>query len=450
MNRASAPTQSARLRHWRALLGGERVVTHNLIVGSGTIVAGILGVAFQALFSHRLQPSDYGAVFAVVSLITLIGLPAGAFTLLMARASSHDRASGQGAASATLLRRGNRALLLTGTGLALVLVLTSPILARFLAVRVELLVAAAVGVPFTMALPLLIGEFQGEQRFVAFALIATGQAAFKLAGAMALGAIWGSVGIIAGISLASVVIYALGAAGLRKELSIKASERWWPSAARYLAIVLPSTLALGVLLSTDVLLVKHFFSTQLAGEYSAVAALGRAIFWGASGVAAVLFPKIIARNVRGESGSHLIAASIALVAVGGLLGFGLLSISSRGLLVAFSGIGYAAAAGYLPWYAVGMTTLGGVAVLIATHQTTGRPDFLAVLLPLTLAEPVLIVAFHQSLLQVVQVVDISMALVFGGLAALYVIQQRGNGVEQALIQLGQPTASTVPQLQVNR
>jgi O-antigen/teichoic acid export membrane protein len=450
VNRASAPAQAARLRQWRALLSGERVVAHNLIVGSGTIVAGLLGVAFQALFSHRLQPADYGALFAVVSLITLIGLPAGAFTLLMARESSRDRASGQYAASATLLRRGNRALLLTGSGLALALVLTSPILARFLAVPVELLVAAAFGIPIGMALPLLIGEFQGEQRFVAFSLIAAGQAAFKLAGALALGAIWGSVGIIAGISLATVVIYALAAGGLRQKLSIRASVQRWPAAARYLTIVVPSTLALGVLLSTDVLLVKHFFSTQLAGEYSAVAALGRAIFWGATGVAAVLFPKIVARKARGESGSHLIAASVALVALGGLVGFGLLSISSRALIVAFSGSGYAAAAGYLPWYAIGMTLLGGVAVLIATHQTTGKPDFLAVLLPLTLVEPILIVAFHQNLLQVVQVVDLSMALVFGGLAALYLVEQRGREAPPTAIPLGQPTASPVPQLQVNR
>src|ERR1700674_3316235 len=67
-----------------ALLRAERVVSHNLIVGGGTIVAGALGVAFQSLVSHQLRPADYGGVFAALTLITLIGLPASAFTLLMA------------------------------------------------------------------------------------------------------------------------------------------------------------------------------------------------------------------------------------------------------------------------------------------------------------------------------------------------------------------------------
>src|SRR5438874_7718682 len=130
-------------RGWRTLVGGERVFTHNFIVASGTVVAGGLGVIFQSLVSHRLQPADFGAVFAVVSLITLMGLPASAFTLLMARETSRDRASGNHEASAGLLRGGNRALLVAGLGLGAVLVLVSPVLDRFLAVRAEMLVAAA-------------------------------------------------------------------------------------------------------------------------------------------------------------------------------------------------------------------------------------------------------------------------------------------------------------------
>src|ERR1700694_4834990 len=89
--------------HWRtayALLKGERVLTHNLIVGGGTIAAGILGVAFQSLASHQLLPADYGAVFAVLTLITFIGLPASALTLLMARETSRDRADGRNMRSA--------------------------------------------------------------------------------------------------------------------------------------------------------------------------------------------------------------------------------------------------------------------------------------------------------------------------------------------------------------
>src|SRR6266566_3651304 len=70
--------ESTRATPWRnayALIKGEHVLSHNLIVGGGTIAAGLVGITFQSVFSHQLKPADYGAVFAVVTLITFIGLP---------------------------------------------------------------------------------------------------------------------------------------------------------------------------------------------------------------------------------------------------------------------------------------------------------------------------------------------------------------------------------------
>src|SRR5207245_9876661 len=67
--KASTPTRMKYWRSWWASLRYDRVVAHNLIVGSGTIVAGALGVGFQSLVSHRLQPADFGAVFAEIRVI---------------------------------------------------------------------------------------------------------------------------------------------------------------------------------------------------------------------------------------------------------------------------------------------------------------------------------------------------------------------------------------------
>lgn len=424
MDRTLLPIAPTTWRTRYAFLSSDRVLIHNIIVATGTVVAGVLGVAFQVLMSHRLQPADYGAVFAVLTVITLIGLPASACTLLMARETSRDRAADQVAPSATLLRQGNRALILVGVGVAGVLIVTSPVLASFLAVQTGLVLAAALGVPFGLALPLLLGEFQGQQRFLTFVSLSAGQAALKLVGAITIGIVFGPLGVIAGISLATAAVYAVAYGMLRRKLSIKASLPWLRPAAAYLAIIVPSTLALAVLLSTDVLLVKHFFPARAAGEYSAVAALGRAVFWGASGVAAVLFPKVIFRGARGQSGRQLVGVSLFLVAVGGGVVLGLLSVGSKWLLTAFAGSAYVGAAGYLPWYAMGMTLLGAAAVLIATHQSRGKAQFLAVLLPLTLLEPALLALFHQSLGQVVLVIDICMALIAAALGGLYVAQER--------------------------
>jgi O-antigen/teichoic acid export membrane protein len=317
--------------------------------------------------------------------------------------------------------------------------LSSGVLSAFLNIPAELVLAAAIGIPYGMALPLLLGEFQGEQRFVAFSLLLVGQAGAKVVGAIALGLVFGPLGVIGGISLATIAIYLVALRLLQRRLSIKPNLPWWRPAARYLAVVLPSSLSLAVLLSADVLLVKHFFPTRAAGEYAAVAAVGRAIFWGATGVATVLFPKVVFRTTQGRSGLPLVSASLVLVAIGGIAALTLLWATSGWLLTAFAGGAYRGGAVYLPWYALGMAMLGGVAVLVATYQSRGRPGFLALLLPLTILEPVLVLIIHDSLIHVVQVVDAAMGVILVSLGALYLAQSRA-GIDAPAVSDNGPTA----------
>src|SRR4029077_5265255 len=124
------------------------------------------------------------------------------------RETSRGQANGQEAPSASLLRHGNRALLASGVLLAVALVLSPPWLSRLFQVPETLWLAAAPGIPFGIALPLLLGEFQGEQRFAALAGLTSAQAALKLLAAAALGVFFGPAGVIGGISLATIAVYA--------------------------------------------------------------------------------------------------------------------------------------------------------------------------------------------------------------------------------------------------
>jgi O-antigen/teichoic acid export membrane protein len=353
----------------------------------------------------------------------------------MARETSQDRAIGHTASSAALLRFGNRALLFLGSAVALILALFSPALGTFLNISTGLILVAAVSIPPTLALPMILGELQGEQRFLAFSLLGLGQASLKLIGAVGLGIIYGPAGIIAGLALASWATYLIGLLLVRRKLRIRLGPEWIRPVLPYLALILTSTLALSFLLSADVLLVKHFFGGRQAGEYAAVAALGRAIFWGAAGVAAVLFPKLVFTEGRGHSGSHIVIFSLGLVVVGGAAGLIMLSWTSKLVLTAFAGPAYAAGAAYLPWYAIGMTLLGCASVLIATHQSRAERAFLAVLLPTTLAEALLITAFHQSLTQVIVVMDLCMAALVVGLAGMLLQRRQDDASSEASIAL---------------
>jgi len=402
----------------RSTVIGERLLLHNAVVGGSTLLAGFLGFAFQALISHRLRPAEYAGVFGAMTLLTLITLPGAALTLLMARETSRDRATGRHALSTALLSGGNRILIVCGGALGLTLAVASPWIAGFLNAPLGFVLAVTAGVPVALALPLLLGELQGQQRFLSFSFLTAGQAALKLVAAVVLGIILGPIGVVGGLAVASTLTYLLAWYLLRRKLRRRVAAAWLRPAIGYLGLVLPSTLALSVLLTADVLLVNHFFPRSAAGEYGAVAALGRAIFWGAAGVATVLFPKVIFHEAQGVSGTRIVALSLGLVVLGGAGGLVLLGASSKLVLTAFSGTAYLGGASYLAGYAVAMTLLGCASVLIATHQSRARRSFLAVLIPIAVAEPIAIAAFHRDVIQVVQVLNLTVLTLVVGLAAL--------------------------------
>src|SRR6202022_2970538 len=255
------------------------------------------------------------------------------------------------------------------------------------------------------------GQIQGRQRFFNLSLLLVGQAALRLVAAVGFALFLGAVGVLIGVAFGNVAVYLLALLMLGRPRSAPAALPKEPREAfRSLAVILPSSLALAVLFGTDVLLVKHFFSGGDAGRYAAVAALGRAIFWGASGITIVLFPKAALRASQGSSGVHLVLASVGLCLLGGLAGLAVLSLGAGFILTVFAGHAYVAASAYLPWYAIAMTLFGGASVLVANAQARGKADFLAVLIPVTLLEPVLIITFHHTLSQVVHVLSLSMAV----------------------------------------
>jgi len=118
--------------------------------------------------------------------------------------------------------------------------------------------------------------------------------------------------------------------------------------------------------------------------------------------------------------------TLIIVAIGGIASLAALGLVARPVLTAFAGSSYAAGASILPLYAVAMMLLGGASVLIAVHQSRARATFLSVLLPITVAEPIVIVAFHDNLLQVVWVVTLSMGVLVAALTILMFRQSTGK------------------------
>jgi len=396
-------------------------IWHNIVAGVATVTGGLLGFALQSFSSHAMHPADYGKAFAVATLFGLLTKPAAAFSRLVTWNTSRERAiKGRvGHDSGLLLRDMTWQLFALGSVMALLSIAGGSVLAGYLHVSFTFIVVGAITIPFTLAGPSLIGELQGEERFVPWALIGILVAGSRLLFVALFVFMSGALGYLIGITVASVFAFVVTLIivlpGMR---GIPGRFKWRP-VIPFVIVAVTSSITISVYLGVDVIMVEHFFPKVQGGIYSIAAVLGRSVFFALGGVASVQFPKVSGRVAKGRSTAGVVGASLGLCAAVGIVGTLFLQFIGRYVLLGFAGRAYLAGAGLLGWYGFGMMVLGGAVILVNTQQSLNDPALLWVLAPMSFLEPLLILLFHRTLLDVVLAADASIVLFFIVLAFVY-------------------------------
>jgi O-antigen/teichoic acid export membrane protein/tetratricopeptide (TPR) repeat protein len=403
----------------------RQFVTHNVVAGAGTWLAGVLGLLLQAFVSHHFGPADYGQAFAVFTFFTVITQPAAGFSRMIAWSTSRELAGkGGDTGSIALLRSTNIRLLVVGSTLALALVAASPLLSAFLHVPAEFVILGALGVPFMLSTSPLQAFLQGEQRWLPWSGLSVAIALGRVIFVALMVIPFGIAGVVLGISIAAAAVYFIALGMVWSRLTAGSGRADWRSQRNFLIVSVGSTITMSILMGSDILLVEHFFSAREGGQFSSVTVTSRALFFAMGSVTSVLFPKVAARQARSQSTRSVVFASLALGMGGGLLGLLVFSVGSDTILRSFSGRAYLAGSSYIGLYALGMPLLASVVMLSNSLQALADLRLLWLLVPGALLKPLLIIFFHSSLLVVAVVSDVSIGLLFIALAVTYVVQER--------------------------
>jgi O-antigen/teichoic acid export membrane protein len=405
----------------------RQFIMHNALAAGGTCGAGLFGLALQAIVSHQFRPAEYGEAFAVFSFFTILTLPAFGFGNVIAWSTSRDRVSNLDNAereSGALLRVTNLRLLLTGTLIALAFIAAAPLVAAFLHVPSSFVILGALGVPFLLAAPPLLAVLQGDERWVSWSVVSMAIAGSRVVCVLAFVIPFGVSGMLLGISVAAALVYLGLLAMVWSRVSHRGGRSGWLRHWRLLVLSLASAVAISVAMGSDVVMVQHFFGAQAGGQFSSVAVITRTMFFVFGSVGSVLFPKIAARHATARSTKAIVGTSVAIAVLGSVAGLIAFSIGGHLILQYFSGRAYEGGAGYIGWYAVGMPLLAAVTMLTQTQQSLSDLGMLWVLIPGTLLKPVLILFFHQSLLMVSLMSDVSISVLLFALAVRYLMLER--------------------------
>lgn len=390
-------------------------LTHPLIGGSSVIFFGtFLGNVFNYLFNlamgRYLTEADFGLMSAFNSLLILVGIFSVAFSNVITKFSAKYFGKEDNDASAEVLRLGLKFVLIFAGILFVILTFLIPVLGKFLHSDHYLyLFLVIVSIFFSLILSLPSGFIQGRLRFFLLAgtIISTPLLRLILA-LIIIFAGYGLLGPFLGLAFAValpalILIYYV----YRKYAGHHHDQKFDRKAFKkefihYTYTYLLSGVGITLLVNSDILLVRHFFSATQAGQYAALSLMGKAIFYFTAPIGTVFFPLIAYKREKKEKlVQTVLLATAAVVGASGFLSFIYFAFPQLILRIFFPKPGYAILSDYLGYYSLYILVFSVASLLNMYFLSIGKTKVYIITLIGAAVQIVSLSLFHDSLIEVI-------------------------------------------------
>lgn len=283
-------------------------VSHKLLAGGAilflsTHVVNVGNFLYNLVMGRLLGPEKYGELGALLSFFLLMTVPLSFLTLLIVKVVASYWGKGKYSSINGVLAYLTPRLVFLGIGGCILLILSSPFLMKFLAVR-TILPIGVVGLLFIISALYTVTRavLQGTLSFTLLAINNFVEVFLKLVLSTLLVIIGLTLpGALLGPLVGTAVVYLLSIKQLRHILG---SSRGTGSFTRQGMVytffpTFLATLSLTLFLTTDILLVRHFFPSSLAGEYVALITIGKIIYYAVGPILNIMYPLVTSRASRG-------------------------------------------------------------------------------------------------------------------------------------------------------
>jgi O-antigen/teichoic acid export membrane protein len=382
------------------------VLSGSIVMLFGSVLVAGINFGFNVSMARLLGPALFAQVAAMVTLLMLLSSVSLSFQMVCAKFVARNAATRGKLAVFHDLRR---TAWIVGFAIALGLTIARRPIGEYLRMPDSwLLVAFAIGMAFYTPLGVKRGNMQGLCAFAALSRNYVLEATSKLVIAIVLVelgyGVRGAVGAISASIIAAMLI-----AGPRLPTTVDhESAEVIPASFREGMQAIVFFIGQVIINNVDIVLVKHFFTSELAGLYAAVALVGRVLYFAAWSIVSAMFP--ISAAAKGEDNKHVLYLPLLIVLLMSVSFIAVLALFPGFIIHLVLGEGFRSAEPLLSLYA-SATGLYALAVVLMTYEMSRKianTGWLQLLVSGALV--FLIYTFHSSLRQVIVVQIALMAL----------------------------------------
>lgn len=413
-------TQISTIKHQISGFMKHPLFSGSLIMIGGNMVVNVVNYVYHIIMGRLLGPVDYGVLASLYSILYITSIVPSSSSVAIVKFISSAKDTGE---TVSIYKSINRLMFYLAIGLAVVIVIFSPLASDFLHIQnIWPVVLVAPIVFFTLISLMNQATFQGLLKFDGVVGTSLISSLIKLSlGVILVLAGWSVFGAMFGVVLAAFLSYLYSYWYLKRVLS--GSQDYSFSLKKFLFYAFPvllQALAFTSLFTIDVILVKHFFSSREAGMYAALSTLGKIIFFASSPIAGTMFPIVSRRSTRGESYFKVFFAALLLtisVSIMVVIFYFLFPNIAIGVLY---GQAYLSVQSYLAWMGTFLFFYTLSYLLVNFLLSLGRTRVVILPLLAALGQIILIWVWHNSLLQVIQISLFISTMLFLGLGIILV------------------------------
>ncbi|MBV8197991.1 MAG: oligosaccharide flippase family protein [Candidatus Eremiobacteraeota bacterium] len=436
MNGSATPLRALVLRRGFERLRASAMLKQSVLVFVASMVLNVCGFIAHAVASRQLGVTIYGELYALISAGVIAALPAAFVGPVIAQLAAEFRALHDDGHLRGLLDSVAFGFAALGALYLAIAIPGAAPFARFLHVPAWSVPFVGLLAGIALFVAALRAIAQGTQDFACYSLSSIAEGVAKVFGIALLVALgWrlagGIVGFICGPLAASIYL----GLRLRRRYAHATPHRVrydWRRILNAGAGAAAATIAIALMGSADVVLVKHFFDAHAAGLYAAASLGGKMLLYLVGFVPTVLLPQAADRHARGAQTREVLYGGLAMFALAAVAGLFIFKFFGVYVLHALVGRAFDAAAPLLVSYGTAMVMLALTNALTAYGIATHRLGFTLPLFACTFGTLGVIAVAHANLGMVVEV------MVVGNCAAavavaLALVLQRNTGKRRSTL-----------------
>ena len=394
-----------RIHFKNRLLKNINLTAKNIgIMFIATSAVNLINFFYHIIMGRLLGPSEYGVLTSIISFLFITSAIMGTVQTTSAKYASVYLAEGNIDKVRSFFYQITKRLLIFTVVIFIIIIVFVNKITSFLKIdSIYPIIFLGVMIIEGSLISIGRGTLQGIKKFKSLGIISILEVLLKLILGIIL-VYFGlkSSGAVLGFMLATLISYLFIFIPLRDILGKKVDRdidnkvdirEFYKS----IFFILISTVLFSLLSFTDIILVKHFFSSSDTGFYSAAAQIGRIILFFPGAVGVVIFPRLSEKYTKKENVNITFfkgSAIIALISVGFLIVY---YFFPEFLMNLIYGSKYLAASGLIFRYGIFMTFISLITLQIFYFISIGRYWYLIYSFFILIEQISLIWLYHNNL-----------------------------------------------------